>query len=737
MYNFPGAQMISETRSQRSRRSAAALLLFSLFIWQFLVVPWSRASAEPLNIVWRSKATSSDSLALDFANLYGALDRLYSLGIRFSTKQVKPSGRSLQQVLLDEHQYVGSFLAPEVPRLVCGLNAKTCSRSSQTGEPKWGASNDEPLIIPAIDFQSLWTPEYYTAKKGDTMEAIVLRDRRGCANLDSQCKEILRSLNPEKGDVVENPSGRIVVPTLNYFAELKLEGTNLPVVSDKAGDSLKELDTLRMSSDESTKRRAEAVFSAVKPVVPNIVAVSGVSSNAATTAPASSSPSDAATPAYKAALVRRQAIFKSIGVHGWDLRRDGPPLFVNVALIDSRIDEQHCDFYPGQIRRSITPLGSANKTEDNEMRGECDLVLIPKPSVTVHGTHVAGIMSAKIESRIGPGMYPFTTVYSYELDLGDAKTFLQSIAALHPQVLRDQVKVLNVSSRYVKTLNTASDPFEEMLGGPGPISQQMLVVAAAGNDGLAIGTDQDCPPRPACYNNKYRNVISVIAIDDNQLAPAPAVFNSKESSNWGEHFDIAAPGLKVPSTAPLNQIAELDGTSQAAPIVSGAAANLYALRPAASPGEIKNRLIWTSDLLPSLSKKAFGGRINVAAALDNLDRDVFLLDDDRVVTGAVLQKDRYILRVRDKDTAQSRLIAFSKIRRMVKRLDGSWDILWISSDEKDAPLLRKQVTLQGMKFKDEDTATLLETDAIAMKADGSDLDIKLSSKVADYICSMR
>jgi hypothetical protein len=707
--------------------------------WQFLEIQSVGANADELSIVWRSKATSNDALALDFANLYGTLSRLYSLGVRFSTKQVNPSGRSLQQVLLDERQYVGSFLAPEVPRLLCELNGTNCSISAQTGEPKWTRSDKDPLTIPALDFVSLWTPEYYSAKKGDTIEGIVVRDRRGCESLNPQCKEILHSLNPTKGDIVESPSGRIVVPTRNYFTELKFDGIGLPLMSGDAGEAIKELKDLQRSSDESTKRRAEAVFSAVKPVVPNIVAVSGARPNAATNAPATSNPSATTAPAYEAARARRRSIFRLIG-GDWDPAVGGPYLWVNVALIDSRIDAKHCDFYPDQIHLSIIPLGGTFRPQEDETRGECGLVLVPKPSLTVHGTHVAGIIAAKVGATIGPGIYPFTKVFSYELDLGNAKTFLQSAAALLQQVLLDQVKVLNVSSKYVKTLDMASDPFEEMMLRTGAITQQMLLVAAAGNDNLSIATDQDCPPRPACYN-KYRNVISVIAIDDHPTMPAPAVF-AKETSNSGEHFDLAAPGVRVPSTAPLNQIAELDGTSQAAPIVSGAAAHLYALRPATPPGEIKNRLIWTSDLLPSLYKKVFGGRVNISAALNDLDSDVFRLNDGGSISsvrGTIFQKERYVLSVRANDSDDSETISLSRIRRMLKRQDGSWDMLWLKSKsgDKDGPMLRKQVTLQWIKYRDDDNDKLYFSDTVTIKIENSDLRVNLASKVDDFISSMK
>jgi len=99
------------------------------------------AYADPLSIVWRSKARSADSLTLDFGALYGALGKLYSLGIRFPTKQVSAAGRPLEKILQDENQYMGVFLAPDAERLVCQLNEKACS-ISQAGVTKWSGSSD-------------------------------------------------------------------------------------------------------------------------------------------------------------------------------------------------------------------------------------------------------------------------------------------------------------------------------------------------------------------------------------------------------------------------------------------------------------------------------------------------------------------------------------------------------------------------------------------------------------------
>jgi hypothetical protein len=289
---------------------------------------------------------------------------------------------------------------------------------------KWVNSDKDPIIIPAFGFQDFWTSEYYDAKKGDAIEAIVLRDRHGCESLDLRCKELLRSLNPKKSDVLENPTGRIVVPTLNYFAELKFYGFDLPPLEGDAGAVIKALDDLRRSSEIAVKLRAEAIISALQPIVSNIVTVSGLAPKAATT-PSVPGSGVTAPPAFENACARRRSIFGSIGANDWNPAEGGPYLYVSLGVIDSHIDEKHCDFVRDQIHASITPLGDANKLEE-AARGECDIAVIPDPKEDAHGTHVAGIIAARSDSKIGSGIYPFTDIYSYELDLSNATAFAKS-----------------------------------------------------------------------------------------------------------------------------------------------------------------------------------------------------------------------------------------------------------------------------------------------------------------------
>jgi subtilisin family serine protease len=130
------------------------------------------------------------------------------------------------------------------------------------------------------------------------------------------------------------------------------------------------------------------------------------------------------------------------------------------------------------------------------------------------------------------------------------------------------------------------------------VERGITVVAAAGNDAApAAGTV------PAAYDE----VITVSAIADLDGRPgglaAPVCAGTPLGvtddafapfSNFGEDVDIAAPGVCIESSVPGGyRIA--DGTSAAAPFVAGAAALIKAGNPAATPADVKARLLELAD----------------------------------------------------------------------------------------------------------------------------------------------
>jgi subtilisin family serine protease len=94
--------------------------------------------------------------------------------------------------------------------------------------------------------------------------------------------------------------------------------------------------------------------------------------------------------------------------------------------------------------------------------------------------------------------------------------------------------------------------------------------------------------------------------------PSPTAAN-------GIWFDDLRIECYEPSSAPLDY-AFLQGTSMAAPHVTGAAGLLFSLKPSATVTEVRNALLAGVDSAPALTGKvSSGGRLDIAKAMDSLE----------------------------------------------------------------------------------------------------------------------
>lgn len=178
-----------------------------------------------------------------------------------------------------------------------------------------------------------------------------------------------------------------------------------------------------------------------------------------------------------------------------------------------------------------------------------------------------------------------------------AKMIIEQIAKvvykkITPEELEEAVR------HFLNTLITEGlEPFQS--------AKETLFVFAAGNDGL---NNDKFPIYPT--NLKSDNIISVAASYD---------YNSLASfSNFGnEMVDVAAPGVNIVSTAPGNQYIGVSGTSQAAPFISGVAAQIKDANGSLSPKEIKDIIMGTVDKKDWLKGKVVtGGIVNTSRALN-------------------------------------------------------------------------------------------------------------------------
>ena len=137
----------------------------------------------------------------------------------------------------------------------------------------------------------------------------------------------------------------------------------------------------------------------------------------------------------------------------------------------------------------------------------------------------------------------------------------------------------------------------------------IVVVCSAGNGGPdGVGDNNDYSPSyPSSYD--CANIISVAATDSGDYLAS--------FSNYGAaSVDLAAPGVDILSTMPSSGYDWMDGTSMAAPHVTGAVALLAAAYPAESMATRIGAILGNVDLVTGLSGMVgSGGRLNVAKAI--------------------------------------------------------------------------------------------------------------------------
>jgi serine protease len=195
--------------------------------------------------------------------------------------------------------------------------------------------------------------------------------------------------------------------------------------------------------------------------------------------------------------------------------------------------------------------------------------------VVWHGTHVAGIMAAQTNNGVGiAGIAPAAKVIPVRVMNACGRGFTSDVADGVTWAAGGSVSGVPNNAYPAKVINVS-------LGGGGScgmtfqnaidyaVSRGAVVVAAAGNDGNSAAnfTPANC-----------RNVISVGGSNRPGLKWV--------LSNYGQTVDIAAPGDSIWSTynngtaAPGTEgYTYLDGTSMAAPMVSGVIALAQSVAP--------------------------------------------------------------------------------------------------------------------------------------------------------------
>jgi hypothetical protein len=228
------------------------------------------------------------------------------------------------------------------------------------------------------------------------------------------------------------------------------------------------------------------------------------------------------------------------------------------------------------------------------------------PDPEGHGTAVAGLIAAIPNNGVGiAGLGWNTRVLSVRVLDSQGAGFASKIAdGIRYAADYPGVKVINLSLQQDSSnAEEKSSLLEEAI----KYAQRkgLLVVSAAGNQ----------PVQEPSYPANYDGVLSVAAVDGSNDTVA-------SFSRRGPWVDIAAPGVGVLTLATPcadgNCWVTPDGTSFAAPIVSGAAALVWAAHPGLSAQQVAARLMSTADAVPGTGTDFSSGEINVGRAVGSV-----------------------------------------------------------------------------------------------------------------------
>lgn len=295
------------------------------------------------------------------------------------------------------------------------------------------------------------------------------------------------------------------------------------------------------------------------------------------------------------------ALPKISAPEAWDTITDST---VRIAVLDNGFYTEHPDL------DDVLNLELAYNSFTGTL-GNVEDTVPPLYDGRGHGTHVAGIIAAEGNNNSGVcGVAWEAEIVPIRIAGWNGR--FSSYAAIVRGILYSlalDIKVANLSyslgSYFCYPLLHALGAFSRNDG---------IIVIAAGNDGYNID------------NADYSFVYYTISANSGVIMVGASDQNDDVSwfSNYSSTIvDIFAPGEEIFSThknvGEYGPYGNMDGTSMAAPFVTGAVALLRSEYPNLSAATIKDAIIDNADYVVALDGKCVAdGRLNVEAAMDAL-----------------------------------------------------------------------------------------------------------------------
>lgn len=310
---------------------------------------------------------------------------------------------------------------------------------------------------------------------------------------------------------------------------------------------------------------------------------------------------------------------------GWEHIRDedkapGGSSDVVVAVIDTGVDYTHLDLR-NNIWKNIAEI--ADNGIDDDGNGYIDDIYgwdcVGNDNAPMddngHGTHVAGIIAAENNELGGVGIAYNSKIMV--LKAGNSSGYFNNsdIAEAIQYAYMNGASVINMSFGGSFISIAVEEALENAYN-------SCVLVAAAGNDGACNNLScRLCTNVAVSYPAALPYVIGVMST--NHDGSTVSAFSNYDHYPYDSiEYEVYAVGESVPSCWPGNKYAELNGTSMAAPTVSGIAALLrsyYSDRETYSTKFVQSQIVNTGTTNPyNYMTEAIDGAHSVTSAYEAL-----------------------------------------------------------------------------------------------------------------------
>lgn len=201
-----------------------------------------------------------------------------------------------------------------------------------------------------------------------------------------------------------------------------------------------------------------------------------------------------------------------------------------------------------------------------------------------HGTHVGGIVGAVRGNKLGGDGVAANAVLMCVRAVPDGDEFDKDVALAIRYAVDNGADIINAS--FGKAYSQMPQEVYEAI--KYAEDNDVLFVHAAGNSGKNLDDYPNYPANKFPFQDKaFENYLSIGASTRNHDGNLAASFSNYSTTR----VDVFAPGFEIYNTVPENKYEKLQGTSMAAPMVSGVAAVLKGYYPDFTMKEIRKIIL--------------------------------------------------------------------------------------------------------------------------------------------------